>query len=319
MKFVNDELAIDFASNIDDHSTTKPYKSETVKSYIDEQITAAKNLSNHPFDNSTANISNNPTNANSAIEGNASEIDNLGGSISALQTKDTTHDSYIGDNTSALGIDQGDDSITGIPFPAAAFLGGASNVKDLFTGVGNSFQTSYSSLGTIMGVERGEGSSYRPPAGAGENGITISYTGEDMVLTAATGGLSADSSIIDNNDIAGTYILLKDGGGLPIFGNISEQSGSGYGGLGSDNYFTGRTNAINQGGGGGMSSDLNNYEVFYKTMADLYGVGVDGYMLITVGRGSGGSSDDWRMFLVDVDPSTYTSSGQVLVIEGADD
>lgn len=152
LKFTNSKLGLDFAGNVSSAASTKVFPSSVVKTYIDEQITEAKDLSNHPFNNAIANISGNPSNAQSMGEKLAAEIDTLDGQVSALQTKDSVHDSFIADNTSALGISQGDDAFPPATGAALPFVGNTLDASSRFQKIGESIGDVYSNIGGLLGL-----------------------------------------------------------------------------------------------------------------------------------------------------------------------
>lgn len=149
MKFDNNKLGIDFASTIGASASTKVFPSSVIKTYVDEQIVSAKDLSNHPFSNTVAQIIGSPTNAQSMGEALASEIDTLDGQVSALQTKDANHDAFLIDHTSALGLSQGDDDMGEYTTP---FVTDNSNQRAINEQLGGAFSTVYQNLGTITGL-----------------------------------------------------------------------------------------------------------------------------------------------------------------------
>ena len=82
----------------------------------------------------------------------AAEIDDLGVQVGALQSKDVTHDSFIADNTSALGINAGEDNINITEASATPFLGGSTDVKSLITALGTNIGSVYSNIGGLLGL-----------------------------------------------------------------------------------------------------------------------------------------------------------------------
>ena len=152
LKFTNSKLGIDFADSIANNASTKIFPSSVVKTYIDEQIVEAKDLSNHPFNNAIANIVGNPNNAQSMGEKLAAEIDTLDSQVSALQTKDTVHDSFIADNTAALGIAQGEDTLPPATGAAISFVGTTLDASSRFQKLGESIGDVYSNIGGLLGL-----------------------------------------------------------------------------------------------------------------------------------------------------------------------
>jgi len=102
------KLAIDFAQSTGAASSTKVFPSSIIKTYVDEQVLTAKDLSNHPFNNAVAQITGNPTNAQSAFEDLASEIDSVESSVSSANTVNAEQASFITAHSTALGISNGD-------------------------------------------------------------------------------------------------------------------------------------------------------------------------------------------------------------------
>lgn len=150
--FDNNKLALDFASNVSSASSTKVFPSSVIKTYTDEQVALAKDLSNHPFNNAVAQITGNPNNAQSMGEALASEIDTLDGQVSSLQTKDVTHDAYIEDHRLALGIPQGQDALSAFTGAAAAFTAGATTVQSVAQNLGTAIGDVYSNVGGLLGL-----------------------------------------------------------------------------------------------------------------------------------------------------------------------
>ena len=150
--FDNSKLALDFANTVNSAASTKVFPSSVIKTYLDEQIIEAKDLSNHPFSNTIAQITGSPNNAQSMGEALAGEIDTLDGQVSALQTKDITHDAYIADNTSALGINQGEDVMPTPIGAAVSFTGSGGNVAGYIQTLGDSIGNVYSNIGNLLGL-----------------------------------------------------------------------------------------------------------------------------------------------------------------------
>ncbi len=153
LKFDNDKLAIDFATSIGEAVSTKVFPSSIIKTYVDEQITAAKDLANHPFSNTIAGISGAPTNAQSAIELLAAENDTQDSQLSALVTQDISHSAHIEDNRMVLGVANGVDALPAFTGSAVAFLGGATDVVGALQNAGDSIGTVYTSFGTTLGLD----------------------------------------------------------------------------------------------------------------------------------------------------------------------
>lgn len=128
LKFDNNKLALDFANTTGDASSTKVFPSSVVKTYIDEQVSDAKDLSNHPFSNTIAQIAGNPTNAQSAFEALAAENDTQDSQISAIQTVNTTQTSQITAVASAVGVALGSSNLGAM---TTSWLTDNSDVKTL--------------------------------------------------------------------------------------------------------------------------------------------------------------------------------------------
>lgn len=149
--FSNDKLAIDFAQTTGTASSTKVFPSSVVLTEIQEAEARAKDSSNNTFSNAQAGITGNPSNVQSAIEGNATEINTLGTQITALQIVDISHGAHIADNTSALGITQGDDTLPTITGGGIAFVTGT-NASARFQSVADSILGIYQNNGLILGL-----------------------------------------------------------------------------------------------------------------------------------------------------------------------
>ena len=150
--FDNNKLALDFAQTTGAAASTKVFPSSVIKTYTDEQITGAKDLSNNVFNNAVAQITGNPSNGQSMGEALASEIDTLDNKVSGLETKDSVQDAFIADNTSALGITQGDDQLPAPTGAATSFLGAVNNAAARFQKVGESIGDVYSNIGNLLGL-----------------------------------------------------------------------------------------------------------------------------------------------------------------------
>ena len=162
LRIENDKLGIDFANQTNEASSTKVFPSSIVLQYIDEQIVDAKDLSNHPFSNVVAQISGNPTNAQSMGEALASEIDDNDAAISNLQTKDTVHDAYLADHTTLLGVGQGEDTFgtfseagTSVIFLSNTSSPGVvpTNAKAGFVNISTRISEIYTNMGTTLGLD----------------------------------------------------------------------------------------------------------------------------------------------------------------------
>jgi len=152
LKITNSKLSVDWAETTAQASTTKVFSSSVIKTYVDEQIVDAKDLSNHAFTNTTANLTGNPNNAQSAIEAAASEIDTLDSQVSSIQTVNGTQDAYLADHNSVLGVSAGDDSLAPFTGSAAAFAGASGTVQGSIQDLGDSIGGVYSDMGTINGL-----------------------------------------------------------------------------------------------------------------------------------------------------------------------
>ena len=84
--FDNDKLAIDFAQNTGESSSTKVFPSSVIKTYTDEQIAISKQAANNSFSNAVAQIAGNPANVQSMGEALKSLIDSLSNTVSGNQT-----------------------------------------------------------------------------------------------------------------------------------------------------------------------------------------------------------------------------------------
>ena len=163
LKFVNSKLAVDFANSTTEASSTKMFPSSVVKTYIDEQIVEAKDLSNHGFNNAVAGISNNPNNAQSALEALADEIDAVEVSLNSANTVNANQTSNIGAINTTMGVTVGDTDLGAFASAGAVFLRDAAtptvdptNVKEALENVATSFQQVYQNVGTINGLGFGE-------------------------------------------------------------------------------------------------------------------------------------------------------------------
>ena len=152
LKFSNSKLTVDWAENTGQAAVTKVFPSSVIKTYVDEQVIEAKDLSNHPFTNSTANLTGSPNNAQSAIEAAAAEIDTLDGQVSAIATVNATQDAYLADHNAVLGVASGADSLSAFTGAAAAFVGSSGTVQGSLQTVGDSISAVYQNLGTINGL-----------------------------------------------------------------------------------------------------------------------------------------------------------------------
>jgi len=106
--FDNGKLAIDFAQNTGAASSTKVFPSTVIKTYVDEQVLTAKDISNQSFSNTIAQITGNPTNGQSALEGLAGEVDTIDGQISGINTVDAVQTANIAAHSITLGVADGD-------------------------------------------------------------------------------------------------------------------------------------------------------------------------------------------------------------------
>ncbi len=149
LKFDNDKLALDFAQTIGDAVSTKVFPSSVIKTYVDEKDTESKQSSNNVFSNTIAQLSNDPSNVQSALESVASEIDSNDSAISALQTQDIQHTEFISDNRLALGISIGDDDMGEY---TTQFVDDDKSVKENIEQLGGSIHTVYQNLGAINGL-----------------------------------------------------------------------------------------------------------------------------------------------------------------------
>ena len=149
--FDNNKLAIDFANTTAQASSTKVFPSSVIKTYTDEQIVLAKDLANHPFSNTIAQLTGNPNNAQSAIESCAGEINTIDGQVSALQTTDAVHTSHIASHSSALGVSNGDNAMPVVTGAASAFVTG-STVAARQQAIGDSIGGVYSNMGGLLGL-----------------------------------------------------------------------------------------------------------------------------------------------------------------------
>ena len=152
LKFTNSKLGIDFADTIESGASTKIYPSSVVKSYIDEQIVEAKDLSNHPFNNAVAQITGNPSNAQSMGEALASEIDNLDTLVSSLQVVDASHTAHILSHSSVLGVSNGEDELPALTGFALSFGGSVNDVASRTQALGESIGNVYSNIGNLLGL-----------------------------------------------------------------------------------------------------------------------------------------------------------------------
>lgn len=152
LKFSNAKLSVDWANTVGDATTTRVFPSSVVKSYIDQEIVGAKDLSDHPFTNTTAQLTGSPNNAQSAIEACAAEIDTLDSQVSAIQTVNATQDAYLADHEAVLGVATGADSLSAFTGSAATFVGSSGTVQGSFQTVGDSIGAVYTNIGTINGL-----------------------------------------------------------------------------------------------------------------------------------------------------------------------
>lgn len=105
--FDNGKLAIDFAQSISESASTKVFPASVVKTYIDEQVSSAKDSSNNTFSNTAAQITGNPSNVQSLGEALAGEIDTLDNRVSNTETINSSQGTNILAHSSALGIANG--------------------------------------------------------------------------------------------------------------------------------------------------------------------------------------------------------------------
>lgn len=151
LKFDNNKLALDFANTTGDAASTKVFPSSVVKTYIDEQVSDAKDLANHPFSNAIAQIAGNPTNAQSAFEALAAENNTQDSQISAIQTVNTTQTSQLTALASAVGVALGTSSLPVITGGGVGFVGGTDSATR-FQSVADSILGIYQNMGTINGL-----------------------------------------------------------------------------------------------------------------------------------------------------------------------
>ncbi len=147
------KLAIDFAQTIAANSSTKVFPSSVIKTYVDDQATAAKDLSNNPFNNAIAQITGNPTNAQSALEDLAAEIDVVEGNVSAATTVNAEQTADITAHSTTLGVSDGDTNLGDFTDPD---LIDNASVKAVFEGLASTSRTSDGSLAEVLGVSLGD-------------------------------------------------------------------------------------------------------------------------------------------------------------------
>ena len=152
LKFTNSKLSVDWAETTGQASSTKVFSSSVIKTYVDEQIVDAKDLSNHAFTNTTANLTGNPNNAQSAIEAAAAEIDTLDSQVSGIQTVNATQDAYLTDHNLVLGVSAGDETLPAWAASKNGFLGTTYTVSATLDTIGTSFSTVYQNMGTTLGL-----------------------------------------------------------------------------------------------------------------------------------------------------------------------
>ena len=150
--FDANKLAIDFAQTTGTASSTKVFPSSVIKTYVDEQIVTAKDLSNQAFSNAIAQIAGNPTNAQSALEGLAAEIDTVESSVSAANVVNAEQTADITNLNTTLGTSDGD---TDLGQFTDADLVDDGTVKAVFEGLAGTSRTSDESLAEVIGVTLG--------------------------------------------------------------------------------------------------------------------------------------------------------------------
>ncbi len=151
--FDNSKLAIDFAQTISAGSSTKVYPSSIIKTYVDEQIVTAKDLSNQPFNNAIAQITGNPTNAQSALEGLAAEIDTADSAISAANTVNADQTVDIAAHSSVLGVSDGDTNLGDF---TDADLTDNADLKTVLNNLAATSRASDESLADAIGITLGD-------------------------------------------------------------------------------------------------------------------------------------------------------------------
>lgn len=103
LKFEDGKLAIDFATSIQDSSSTKVFPSSMVKTFIEEGVTSAKESANNVFSNAVAQYTGNPSNVQSALEAAAAAIALVAQNLSNTNTLAASEYDNIDDLQSAIG------------------------------------------------------------------------------------------------------------------------------------------------------------------------------------------------------------------------
>jgi hypothetical protein len=103
LKFENDKLAIDFAANIAEASSTKVFPSSVIKTFVNEESAEAKIASNNSFNNQQANLAGNPANVQAALERVKLDADSLAALVSNNQTTAASEYAQIDLLQTALG------------------------------------------------------------------------------------------------------------------------------------------------------------------------------------------------------------------------
>jgi hypothetical protein len=103
LKFENNKLAVDFASSVNNASSTKVFPSSVVKTYVDEQVAESKVSANNSFSNQQAGLTGNPSNVQSAIESAKTEINGVASDVSTNQATAATEYAKISSIRTVLG------------------------------------------------------------------------------------------------------------------------------------------------------------------------------------------------------------------------
>ncbi|CAM0046712.1 hypothetical protein VPHD485_0013 [Vibrio phage D485] len=245
LKFDNNKLALDFANAIADAASTKVFPSSIIKTYIDEQISDAKDLANHPFSNAIAQIAGNPLNAQSAFEKLAAENDAQDTLISGIQTVNTTQTSHISATAQAVGVALGqttmgtftndiltDNSDLKTVLEAAAGeidevhsqLNGHLGITDIDTGMGTMVSTIYTDDGDAKTLFEEAGSaieSLQVGAGAFWAAVDYHHHEDSHALPAGFGDGSTDvgTLVIDPTGSNLTVAELETGDRILVIGD----------------------------------------------------------------------------------------------------